>query len=75
MEDDVFEEAEGGPADASREDAELADLLEAAPMAAPVEPAAAFGGARPRPPTRRSRRGDDGYGSPVQMLPYEGRRF
>ena len=72
MEDDVFEEAEGeGLADASAEDQELAELMEAAPLAAQ----GATGGARPRPPTRRSRRGDDGYGSPPQMLPYKGRRF
>ncbi len=52
------------PADESAEDAELAAL-----MGGPQSPA---GGTRPS--TRRSRRGGDSV-SPLQSLPYTGRRL
>jgi hypothetical protein len=52
------------PADESAEDAELAALMGGAPPSA--------GGLRPS--TRRSRRGGDSV-SPLQSLPYTGRRL
>ncbi len=63
-------EPEGQPADSSVEDEELAGLLDAAPIS--HTGAETPGGSRP--PTRRSRRVSSSL-SPLQSLPYSGRRF